>query len=188
MSFRTFMKNNGKAIVTYVICIIVIITMVLLYVYNNSSAPAPASPSTPVRTPRNVSSETHPEQEHLMPGNESELFNYALIPTGESGQLPKLDDMIKGIKKMNDALIVLNNNLDVPGSLNIANNLIGKELDELMNNPAFQYLMADQNFVEIFSMLIYTANRLDSNNRHKVKAILDQLFRLMIKINNSLVL
>jgi hypothetical protein len=194
MSFRTFMKNNGKAIVIYVICIIIIITMVLLYVYNNSSSPAlaPAPPSRPtqVQTPtsRNVTSETHSEQEHLMPGHDSELPNYSLIPTGETAQLPSLDEMIKGIKTMNNGLAEFNKNLNNPGSLNLANDLIGKGLDEFMNNPAFQYLMADQNFAEIFSLLIQTANRLDNNNRHKLKALLDQLFGLMIKINNGLVL
>jgi hypothetical protein len=173
--------------------------MVLLYVYNNksysndtTSAPAPAPAPVRTRTPptRNVLSEQeiHPEQEHLMPGHDSELPNYALIPTSESGQLPSLDEMIKGIKKMNDGLAEFNKNLDNPGSLNLANDLIGKGLDEFMNNPAFQYLMADQNFAEIFSLLIQTANRLDNNNRHKLKALLDQLFGLMIKINNGLVL
>jgi hypothetical protein len=199
MSFKTFMKNHRKAIVTYVICIIIIITMVLLYVYNNSSspapapAPAPAPPSrpTPVQTQilasRNVSSETHSEQEHLMPGNDSELPNYSLLPPiAETDQLPSLDEMIKGIKKMNDELTEFNKNLDVPGTLNVVNDFIGKGLDELMNNPAFQYLMADQNFAEIFSLLIKTANRLDNNNRHKLKTLLDQLFRVMIKINNGI--
>jgi hypothetical protein len=193
------MKTNGKAIVTYVICIIIIITMVLLYVYNNSSSPAPtpalAPRPTPVRTQtqilasRNVSSETHSEQEHLMPGNDSELPNYSLLPPiAETAQLPSLDEMIKGIKTMNNGLAEFNKNLNNPGSLNLANDLIGKGLDEFMNNPAFQYLMADQNFAEIFSLLIQTANRLDNNNRHKLKALLDQLFGLMIKINNGLVL
>jgi len=190
------MKTNGKAIVTYVICIIIIITMVLLYVYNNSSSPAlaPAPPSrptqvqTPTPTSRNVTSETYLEQEHLMPGHDSELSNYALIPTSETAQLPSLDEMIKGIKTMNNGLAEFNKNLNNPGSLNLANDLIGKGLDEFMNNPAFQYLMADQNFAEIFSLLIQTANRLDNNNRHKLKALLDQLFGLMIKINNGLVL
>ena len=205
MSFRTFMKTHGKVIVTYAICIIVIITMVLLYVYNNSSSPAPAPAPAPALAPSSTSSstptsvqrlaprkviseqETHSEQENLMPGNDSELPNYSLLPPiAETGQLPSLDEMIKGIKKMNDELTEFNKNLDVPGTLNVVNNLIGKGLDELMNNPAFQYLMADQNFAEIFSLLIKTSNRLDNNNRHKLKTLLDQLFRVMIKINNGI--
>jgi hypothetical protein len=194
MSFKTFMKDYGKTIVICILCLIIIITMILLYVYNNKSySNNTTTPPAPVRTrtpTRNVLSEQeiHPEQEHLMPGHDSELPNYSLIPTSETAQLPSLDEMIKGIKIMNDGLAEFNRNLDNPGSLNLANDLIGKGLDEFMNNPAFQYLMADQNFAEIFSLLIQTANRLDNNNRHKLKALLDQLFRLMIKINNGLVL
>ena len=178
MSFRTFMKTHGKAIVSYVICIIVIITIVLVSVYMNifsdttPSAPAPAP--TPAPAPAPAPTQT-PSTRNMI---SQEIYS----------ELPSLDEMIKGIKTMNDGLAEFNRNLDNPGSLNLANDLIGKGLDEFMNNPAFQYLMADQNFAEIFSLLIQTANRLDNNNRHKLKALLDQLFRLMIKINNGLVL
>ena len=80
MSFRTFMKTHGKAIVSYVICIIVIITIVLVSVYMNIfSETTPSAPATSThidqrilldqRTPSTINviseEETHSEQENI---------------------------------------------------------------------------------------------------------------------------
>jgi len=141
-----------------------------------------------------ISSEyaTQEEQEELpgydpIPEQHSDHAQINNLSSPASASASSYAAIINGFNKMNIGLSQVNKSIDAnPNVLPILNKLIATELNVIMNNPGFKYLISMDNFNNNFSLLVKTINRLDKNNIKNIKNILNNIIILLTNMNNNI--